>query len=1124
MNAAETSFYVTGGTLRHDAPSYVERRADLDLSEGLLAGEFCYVLTPRQMGKSSLMVRTASKLRERGVNIIALDLTAIGQNLTPEQWYDGLLARMGRQLRLDEELDRFWCEHERLGPCQRLFSAIRDVVLRHRQGPLAIFVDEIDTVRSLPFPTDEFFAAIRECYNRRAEDPELNRLTFCLLGVATPSDLIRDTRTTPFNIGRRIELHDFSDAEAMPLAQGLRGRSLRKDEHGPSAAAAEPEAAVRNAERLLKRILFWTGGHPYLTQRFCQAVATIAPAAGSADVDRLCEELFLSFKARERDDNLLFVRERLLRSEADRQSLLELYAKARRDRRVADDEANTLVSVLKLSGIVKPEGGCLRKRNRIYAAVFDEHWIQAHLPEAELRRQRAAFYRGVMRTTAMAAIIVTALTAAVVVAVRQATKAQLASAQAYVSQAEATLVSRFLGQRFNALAAIERAAPIYTNQDILRNVALAGLALPDLRPGPVWPGWPEGTACATVSADLAIYARSDRSGSIKLRRTRDDTETAALRGKGAPAAWMMFSPNGSLLGILSRQGSTNSLIVWNWRQNRSVLEVPDMISDRAVDFSPDSRRVAVGLRDGSIEIHSVDSDDSYKRPVTRLAGELPRPPTQLRFHPSAPRLAACSIRGLNVRIWDLDNGTITNSLFFPEPVQCLAWNPHGDMLATGTEEGRICLWDFGAPQPSRRPWKVLPGHEGAALQLAFSHSGDLLASLGTDKTLRLWVPATGRQMTHSPQTEDIEAVSFTTDDRYLGFYRLGTNLQAWEVNPAHAYRPLVDPGGMADEIEDIDLSSDGEILAVATSRGLVLWDVLSGRQLGLLPLAPIRSVAFLPSSDALLTCSSVGIRRWPIVRSGDSRELRLHLGPAKMWSLPEGLGKMAVAPNGKMAAVIRPQAILLYDLADSKKSESLPTEKFYDALALGPEGRLLAARVSNQEEIDFWDTRQLALLPTSAALNSGPNFRFSPDGRWFCTVAAGAYALHEVGTWVRGPKLARKRYANQPGVMAFSGDGRLLALAVAPSIIELVALPSGESLGRLTGPDYCPFVALAFSRDGRILAAAGRENLAMVWDLGDLAAQLSGLKLNGRLPVHPPSAPVTRSVKLTIETSETNNP
>src|SRR6058998_1879775 len=80
MNESEMTFYVTGGTLRHDAPSYVERQADKDLLDGLWKGEFCYVLTSRQMGKSSLMVRTASKLREQGVAVVVLDLTAIGHS------------------------------------------------------------------------------------------------------------------------------------------------------------------------------------------------------------------------------------------------------------------------------------------------------------------------------------------------------------------------------------------------------------------------------------------------------------------------------------------------------------------------------------------------------------------------------------------------------------------------------------------------------------------------------------------------------------------------------------------------------------------------------------------------------------------------------------------------------------------------------------------------------------------------------------------------------------------------------------------------------------------------------------------------------------------------------------
>ena len=93
-------------------------------------------------------------------------------------------------------------------PNQRLIEFFRTEVDARDNARVVIFLDEIDSTLKLPY-TDDFFVAVCAMYNERPEVPAFKYVAFCLLGVATPNELIKDRRTTPYNIGRTIELCDF---------------------------------------------------------------------------------------------------------------------------------------------------------------------------------------------------------------------------------------------------------------------------------------------------------------------------------------------------------------------------------------------------------------------------------------------------------------------------------------------------------------------------------------------------------------------------------------------------------------------------------------------------------------------------------------------------------------------------------------------------------------------------------------------------------------------------------------------------------------------------------------------------------------------------------------------------
>ncbi|KPV50132.1 hypothetical protein SE17_28725, partial [Kouleothrix aurantiaca] len=174
------------------------------------------------------------------------------------------LSRICSSLHIPVEPAAWWAEHQQLSPSQRFMEFLRDVALAEAQAPIVIFIDEIDTTLNLDF-RDDFFAAIRAMYNERASTPAYQQITFVLLGVATPTDLIQDRDRTPFNVGREIVLREFSYDDAAPLRDGLDAKlAVAEQEHG-SPFEQEREPAPTPGDTMLRAIFAWTDGHPYLT-------------------------------------------------------------------------------------------------------------------------------------------------------------------------------------------------------------------------------------------------------------------------------------------------------------------------------------------------------------------------------------------------------------------------------------------------------------------------------------------------------------------------------------------------------------------------------------------------------------------------------------------------------------------------------------------------------------------------------------------------------------------------------------------------------------------------------------------------------------------------------------------
>jgi hypothetical protein len=238
-----------GGAVPLESPYYIVQPSDLEFHAALdRQDSIVLVKGARQMGKTSLLARGLQQARKAGKTVALADFQKLNQvNLADiESLYKGLGAMIADQLNLDVFPEEVWRPGR--APSVNFERYIRREILDKTEGHLILAMDEVDRLFPCPYAS-EVFGLFRSWHNERAVDPDgpWKRLTIAIVYATEAHLFITDQNQSPFNVGTRLELHDFGIEQVEKL------NHLYKD----------PIQSIED----LKRFYALLNGQPYLTRR-----------------------------------------------------------------------------------------------------------------------------------------------------------------------------------------------------------------------------------------------------------------------------------------------------------------------------------------------------------------------------------------------------------------------------------------------------------------------------------------------------------------------------------------------------------------------------------------------------------------------------------------------------------------------------------------------------------------------------------------------------------------------------------------------------------------------------------------------------------------------------------------
>ncbi len=332
---------------------YVQRDADKQVRNIITdMGRPGYVLVSRQMGKTNLLLNAKRILETPNDVFIYIDLSNAFQNAKScfENIIDIAIDTYPEKF---DETSKVISERRKelkdTPPHKQHTNELRLLLKALSGGKIIIILDEIDALTKTDY-SDQIFSQIRSTYfASRVNYKEFYNLTYLLSGVVEPNEIIKDPKISPFNIGQKIYLNDFS-----------------KEEFEQFLVSAKLELNKATTDR----IFYWTNGNPRMTWDVCSEVENKArhQECNAEVIDKIVNELYLTTFDKPPIDN---IRELVKQDREIRNSIVEIEYK--KGKQVSDK----VKSKLYLAGIINYDEDEIHIKNEIIRNSLNYEWIRA---------------------------------------------------------------------------------------------------------------------------------------------------------------------------------------------------------------------------------------------------------------------------------------------------------------------------------------------------------------------------------------------------------------------------------------------------------------------------------------------------------------------------------------------------------------------------------------------------------------------------------------------------------------------------------------------------------------------------------------------------------------------------